>query len=312
MVYSCHSNAELTVRALQSGAHEFLNVPLPPGMMTGAMVRAAARRPESARIDVSLAELLVFFGVKGGVGVTTLASNFAVSLAQESGKRTLLIDLDLPLGDIALNLGLSGKYSTLNALENVTRLDANFLRTLLQPYREGLWVLAAPGQFVNMEVQEKAIDKLIAVAREEFDYVVVDSGSRLNFVETDLFRDAACIFMVTQTGVPELRNANRLVGQFPTEGRPKLHIVINRYTASFHSLDELTVAKALTRPPDWKIPNDYKTVFRTQTAATPLALEDNSISKIIRQMARSICGISEANKGADAGEKKRGIFGRFR
>jgi len=35
-------------------------------------------------------------------GTTTVACNFAVELAQESGRSTLLIDLDLPLGDAAL------------------------------------------------------------------------------------------------------------------------------------------------------------------------------------------------------------------
>jgi Flp pilus assembly CpaE family ATPase len=48
--------------------------------------------------------------------VTTISSNFAVALAQVSGQRTLLIDLGLPLGDAALNLGMIPQYSTTNAL----------------------------------------------------------------------------------------------------------------------------------------------------------------------------------------------------
>jgi Flp pilus assembly CpaE family ATPase len=110
--------------------------------------------------------------------------------------------------------------------------------------------------------------------------------------------------MVTQTGVPELRNANRLVGQFPKEGNPTLQIVINRYTNSFNGVDEATISTALTRPADWKIPNDYVTASRTQSTATPLALANSPISKILRQMAKSACGIQEA-----APEKKRRIFG---
>ena len=304
MVYSEHSGPELTLRCLQAGAHEFLALPLAPGTMAGAMVRASARRPVSSRIKEASGQLLVFFGVKGGVGVTTLASNFALLLGQESGKRTLLIDLDLPLGDIALNLGLSGKYSTIDALQNATRLDSYFLSTLLQTYGDGLSVLAAPGQFVNMIANSKAIDKLIAVARREFDYVVVDSGSRLNFIDTDLYRDAVTIYMVTQTGVPELRNANRLIGQFPTKGRPQLQIVINRFTTSFNGLDDQTIAKALTRPADWKVPNDYITASRTQNTATPLAFKTTPISKVLRQMARSACGMAEIP------EKKRWFFAR--
>jgi pilus assembly protein CpaE len=303
MVYSGLANQGLMLRSLQSGAQEFLNVPLSTGDLSAAMARAAARRPVATRLDENLGELFVFFGVKGGVGVTLLATNFALLVAQESGKKTVLIDLDLPLGDIAVNLDLTGKYSTVDALQNASRLDANFLSRLLQSYR-GLSVLAAPGQFVNVTTNDRAIDKLIAVARREFDYVIVDSGSRLNFVETDLYKDAAAIYMVIQTGIPELRNANRLVGQFPKDGNPKLQIVINRYTNSFRGLDEQTISNALTRPPDWKIPNDYVTAFRTQSTAKPLALENSPISKILREMARSACGLEEATP-----DKKRRIFG---
>jgi hypothetical protein len=85
---------------------------------------------------------------------------------------------------------------------------------------------------------------------------------------------------------------------------------VNRHAASFHSLDEETVAKALTRPVDWKIPNDYGTAVRMQSTANPLAFEKTPISKTILRMARSACGKDTAS-GAE-GEKKRGLFGMFR
>lgn len=306
MVYSAQHNPELVLRSMRSGAREFLNEPLVPGMMVAALVRASARRPGSHPFKGKLGELFVFFGAKGGVGVTLLASNFAISLAQESGKKTLLIDLDLPLGDIALNLGLTGDHSAVDALQNATRLDSKFLSELLRPYSETLSVLAAPGQFVSVDENHNAIDKLIAVARLAFDYVVVDSGSKFNLFSTDLYKKAAKIYLVTQTGVPELRNSNRFVGQFLPDELSKLEIVINRSTSSFHGLDEETVSKALTRPADWRVPNDYETAFHSQNTGTPLALEDASISQVIRQMARSACGMTESPK------KKPRLFGMFK
>jgi MinD-like ATPase involved in chromosome partitioning or flagellar assembly len=59
-------------------------------------------------------------GAKGGAGVTTVACNFAVALAQEPGQKTLLIDLDLPFGDAALNLGVISEFSTIDALQERT------------------------------------------------------------------------------------------------------------------------------------------------------------------------------------------------
>jgi pilus assembly protein CpaE len=250
----------------------------------------------------------VFLGAKGGCGVTTLASRFAASLAHESGEKTLLIDLGLPLGDVAINLGIVAKFSTDNAFQDPSRLDTNFLSTLLTRHATGLFVLAAPGEFPRTEVTVDAVDKLLAVARQSFDYVVVDAGSRLDLKSSALFDISASIYLVTQVGITELRNANRLISQFfATRGR-KLQIVLNRNTSQNILFDEEHITKALTKPAQWRIPNDSASARRVLNSATPLALENSPISNVIRQMARKACGLHEKD------EKKKGFsfFGRAR
>jgi pilus assembly protein CpaE len=291
MVYSAQADAELLVRCMRAGAREFLTLPLAPGAMDEALVRASVRRPAVSLTRKTIGRLLVFLGAKGGAGVTTLASNFAVSLAKESGKSTLLIDLDLPLGDAALGLGITAQYSTVNALQNFNRLDSTFLSTLLTKHSSGLSVLAAPGKFAQAPVSNEAVDKLLAVARQGFDYVVVDAGSRLDLAGTALFDESSTVYLVTQVGIAELRNSNRLVTEFFTGRGPKLEIVINRYNPRSLEVDEEHITKALTRPAQWKIPNDYAAVRETQNTATPLTLGNSPISRTIRQMARSACGL---------------------
>ena len=236
-------------------------------------------------------KLFVFAGAKGGCGVTTIASNFSVALAQESGRRTLLIDLGLPLGDAALNLGMVAEYSTANAFQDSSRLDQNFLNSLLARHSSGLFVLASPGEFAAIPPANDAIDKLMAVARKSFDYVVVDAGSRLDLRNTAVFDESATLYLITQVGVSELRNANRLLSQlFYTRGN-RLQIVLNRFTPVGLLFDEEQITKALTKPAAWKIPDDYATARRTQNTANPVALQDSPISRVIRQMARTACGL---------------------
>ena len=225
-----------------------------------------------------------------------MACNFAVSLAQESKQNTLFIDLDLPLGDAALNLGISSEYSTFNALQNYTRLDTNFLSKLLVKHSSGLAVLGAPGKFVALQTAHEAIDKLLAVARNEFDYIVVDAGTRLDLTATALFDKSSTVYLVTQVSIPELRNSNRLVSEFFKGDGPKLEIVLNRHMPRSMGMDEQHVTKALTKPATWKIPNDYATAKRTQNTATPLSLEDSPISRVIKDMARAICGQPETQE----------------
>ena len=290
MVYSSKPDPDLLVRCMRAGAREFLTPPFVHATMAEALVRAQSRRTVVRAPRKTGGRLLVFLGAKGGAGVTTIACNFAVALAQESGQNTLLIDLDLPLGDAALNLGIVTEYSTVNALQDAGRLDAAFLHKLLIKHSSGVSVLAAPGKFPQFHATNEAIDKLMTVARQEFDNVIVDVGARLDLTDTALFKDAFSIYLVTQAGIPELRNSNRLISQFFTAGSPKLEIVINRYEPRALGVSDETITKALTRPANWKIPNDYAAVRQMQNTATPLALGDSPISRLIRQMATSICG----------------------
>jgi pilus assembly protein CpaE len=289
MVYSGKADPELLVRCMRAGAREFLTPPFAQSTMAEALVRAAARRP-ATRTKKTSGKMFVFLGAKGGAGVTTLACNFAVAAAQDSGQSTLLIDLDLPLGDAALNLGIAAEYSTINALQDYSRLDAALLTKLLTKHSSGVSVLAAPGKFPQFHATNEAIDRLLAVARQGFDNVVVDVGSRLDLTGTALYKDASTIYLVTQAGIPELRNSNRVISQFFTAGGPKLEIVINRYEPRSLGVTEEHITKALTRPAQWKIPNDYSAVRRMQNTATPLALEDSPISRLIHDMARSVTG----------------------
>src|SRR5271165_2385275 len=127
MVFSTISDTELMIRCMRVGAREFLNTPIESGSMAEALVRASARRAPARGTHKAEGRLCVFWGAKGGSGVTTIATNFAIAAAQESGKKVVLIDLDVPLGDAVLNLGLVPMYSTVDALQNYARLDTNFL-----------------------------------------------------------------------------------------------------------------------------------------------------------------------------------------
>ena len=309
MVFSTRTDQELLLRCMRAGAREFLTLPFDAGVMAEALVRASALRSASQPPKKAGGSLLVFLSAKGGSGVTTLACNFAVSLAQESKKRTLLIDLNLPLGDAAINLGIQAEYSTVNALQNYSRLDGNFLSTLLVQHDSGLFVLSAPSELAPTHVSDEAIDKLLEVARQDFDYVVVDAGVRLDLQCTHLFDASATIYLVTQVGIPELRNSNRLIRQLSTEGSPKVEIVINRYDPRKMEISEEDVTTALTRPAQWKIPNNFNVVRRMQNSARPITQEDSPIARAIRQMAKSVCSSTVASEPKP--EKKRGfrLFG---
>ena len=302
MAYSAQANMKAAVHFMRAGIREFLTLPLDTAEITAALERASAHRAAPQLDAKDTGSLFVFLGTKGGCGVTTLAANFALALAQESDRETLLIDLGLPLGDVAINLGMVTEYSVAAALQHPGRVDANFLSSLVVKHSSGLSVLAAPSDFPDKPPSEGAIDKLLKVARDTFDYVVVDVGSRVDLMNSTLFSESATVYLITLVGISELLTANRMVTKFFTTRDENLQIVLNRYKPSDLLFDETQITKALTRPAHWKIPDDYAAARRKRETATPMVMVDSTISQTIRQMAKTAAGLVPEKNG------KKGFF----
>ncbi len=305
MVSSSQTDPSVLMHCMRSGAREFLPQPITIGTLADALSRAAARKPARSASS-GAGKVFVFLGGKGGSGVTTLACNFAVAIVHDCQKTALMIDLDLPLGDAALTLGISPQFSAVDALQNYTRLDTNFLSRLLTNHSSGLAVLPAPGKFPQVEIQSEALERLVTVARASFDYVVIDAGSRFDLSDNTLVEQADTVYLVMQAGIPELRNSHRVISEYFKSGGSNLELVLNRFIPRAGGVDEEHIAKALSRPVQWKIPSDYVAVRRMQNEATPLALEESMISRAIREMARMACGLD-----AEPAKKKKRSFGLF-
>lgn len=306
MVYSVRTDSELLVRCMRAGAREFLTQPIASNTIAEAMVRASVRRPAHRPAKQAEGKLLMFLGAKGGSGVSTLAANFAVALAQESRQRTALLDLNFPLGNTAIDLGLTAPLSAADALMNLDRLDSHFLSTVMIEHSSGLSVLAAPDHYSPLNLRDDSIEKLVSVVRRDFGYVVVDAGAGMGVVGRALLSSATTVYLVLQVSLPELRNANRVISEFFQAETPQLEIVLNRFSTRSVEIDEEAITKALTKPAKWRVPSDYAAVRKAQNTASPIVLEGSPISQAIRQMVRSAPGYPPA---IEAKRKKFSIFG---
>ena len=307
MAYSSHGDPDLLVRCMRAGAREFLTDPISPATLAEAMIRAAARRQEYERRRKVSGKTLVFVGAKGGSGVTTLSANFAIALQKESGREVALVDLNVQLGGIGLALGLTPRFTVLDALRNAHRLDADFVASLLTQHESGVSVLPASDQFVpSAGVNERGLAKLLYILRDQFAYVVVDAGSNFGKSE-DLLADLAdTVFLVSQVDVASLRNTNRLIAHLDRTGESdrKVQVVLNRFDPRRMEIDEERIVKAIGRPLHWKVPNDYASAHRSLNTGVPLARENTALARVLNQIARAACGKNQD----DQKKKKFGLF----
>jgi len=259
-----------------------------PETLLEAFQRASARRPDPGKMP---GKTLTFVPSKGGAGVTTIATNFALALTKESGGRVVVVDLDFERGEVALGLGMTAAFSVLDGMLNPDRLDKEFLSTLLLKHSSGLAVLAAPEQYQVARAAVEGAAKLFRILREEFDYVVVDAATCPGDIQDILFTAPGRIYLVTETSFPALRNAHRLISYLSEKDRGRdLEIVLNRFNSRHGGVDEKSATKALARPVNWKIPNAYEAARAAEDAGVPLAMEDSPITRVLVQMAKSACG----------------------
>lgn len=302
IVYAERADGDLLIQCMRAGVREFLNYPFEPGVLEEAFQRRALHAYLDQDAKKPVGKLFVFLGAKGGSGVTTTACNYALELALGSGPGTVLIDLDLPLGDAALFLGVRSEFSTLNALSQGEELDATYLSKLLSRHPSGLQVLGAPGRYLRIPPPGGAVDRLLVVACSAFENVVVDAGARLDLLDTRLFEMASSIYLVTQVGVAELRNSNRLITECLQDYESKLEVVLNRYSGEVFGIDDKAIESALTRSVQWKIPNDYRAVSRMQNTAEPL--QSSPIRRAFQRMAAAATGAPDPGP-----RRKTGLLG---
>jgi pilus assembly protein CpaE len=305
MACSSRTDADLLMRVMQTGVREFLNAPLSEVSLREALERTRGRRnPRNRRSE---AKVLVFAGTKGGAGVSTIASNFAVALRKESCSKVVIVDLDVQLGDVALSLGVSPPFSVIDALRNPERVDADFLSRLVVNHSSGLDVLSAPEGYAPFRAAEGASEKLQRVLRRNYNYVVVDAGCASGELFDVMLAAADTLYIVVEMRITSLRNARRMMSWVSRIDRgPRVEVILNRFDSREIDIREENAIRALARPADWKIPNDYDGVRNSQNRGVPLALEDSPVAHVLTNMAKAACG-----KPAQIQAKRRKVFGIF-
>ncbi len=267
---------ELILQAMRAGANEFLLWPPAENAVADAIGRLAVRRQSS--VVSRQATTLVFFGAKGGAGTTTLAVNCGVELARLSKRPTAIVDLNPGLGEVALFLGVRSRYSLLDAIDNLQRLDAEFLRELVVKHKSGLEILAGSDHFERPGAADTAgLEEVFRLFARQYEYIVIDAGSQINACSVASFYTADTICFVANPDVPSVRNAQRLLDRIGQLGscRERVRVLLNR-AAEPYPIPPAQIETALGHPIYHTFPSDYRTVSTALNSGVPVALTGNS------------------------------------
>jgi pilus assembly protein CpaE len=300
------ADPEVILQSMRAGANEFFTWPPAEETFHGAIRRTSARR-ETTQGAKPTATTLVFFGAKGGAGTTTVAVNCGVEIARLSKRSTLIVDLKPGLGEVALFLGVRPRYTLLDAIDNLHRLDREFLKELVVKHKSGLEILAGSDLFDRPGAADGgALEELFRLLGRQYEYILVDAGSQINSCAVAALYTADTIFMVANPDVPSVRNAQRLLERVRQLGAcgERVRVLLNR-AAEPYPIPPKQIEAALGHPIHHTFPSDYKTVSTALNSGVPLALTGNSdIAAQFDHFTRQILDPEAGVQAAQPGKRK--------
>ena len=306
---------DLILQAMRAGANEFF--PWTPGArameeaLHSAVRRTATRRDAAHAGTRQPCVTYMFLGAKGGAGATTVAVNCAVEIARLTKRPTVVLDMKPCLGEVALFLGVRPRFTLLDAIENLHRLDKDFLKELTAKHKSGLDILAGSEQFDRPNAQDAgAIEELLRVLTKMYDFIVIDAGNSINALAVSSLYAADTVFLIANPDVPSIRNAQRLVDRVRQlgAGAERVKILLNR-TSDNLLIAPKQIETALGYGIHHSFASDYRTVSTALNSGVPLALANGSeLSTQFSTFARQLLGQQEEVKEAEP-QKRRAFLG---
>lgn len=286
------SGQEFLLRSMRLGSADFLQQPLKRAEFGEAMTRLEQHVERIHRQGRQLGHMFTFIGVKGAVGTTTAAVNFAALCARQ-GKSTVLVDLDMDSGDAACYLGLRHQYSLADVAENLDQLDQAMLEGIMARDPLGFSVLCAPEEIERSRlIEEHHLREIGSFLIERFDAVVVDGSRALDPLLLSCLELSETIFVVLTPEFPAVRNAQHYLGALARAGygHEAVKLVVNRHEkrASLQvSLDQLQ--QTLGAAPFWVLPNRYQEAMQAVHEARPVVIRGNTeLGRSYRDFAKKL------------------------
>jgi pilus assembly protein CpaE len=298
-------------KLLKFGAEEFIPYPLPDGALNDAIDRMRKRVEEAAMVAANIQNnlkatgdrdgvVIPVQGLAGGTGSTTFAVNLAWELANvdagDEALRVCILDLDLQFGSVATYLDLPRREAVFEMLSDTSSMDSESFMQAMLSFQEKLHVLTAPGDLIPLDILDQDdVQKILEMARRNFDYVVVDMPTSVVMWTETVLMASHVYFAMTELDMRSAQNTLRMIRALKGEELPydKLRYVLNR-APGFTDLNGKSRVKRMAESLDIAIevlmPDGGKQVVQSNDHGVPLSdvAVKNPLRKEIQKLAESI------------------------
>ena len=283
----------LLEEALDSDVSDVLLLPQMTENVVFAIRKAgrSSLRPAPSAAPTRRGRIVTVFSPKGGTGKTVTSTNLAAAFAKFEGKRTLLLDLDLQFGDAAIMLGLEPEKTIYDLVVAPGELDSEKLAGYTTRHPSGLDILPAPVRPEDAElVTETKLSRLLEVARESYDVIVVDTSPFFHGPMLATLDRTDELLLVCGLDVPTLKNVRLALQTLELLAFPqnRIRVVLNRANSKV-GMKRSEVEGALEVKVRFEIPSD-RAVPISVNRGTPAVLAESGsdYAKAVRAMAKGL------------------------
>jgi pilus assembly protein CpaE len=283
-----HLEPGLMLEAIRAGVNECIAEPLTLDELSAALARLVGNRPAVRHGDV-----FAVIGAKGGVGATTVAVNLATMLNKFRTASTLLVDMHLTYGDAGVFLGAEPRFTIADAIENLQRLDATFLRALVTQTKSGVSLIPSSDRALGLSVDASQFRQLVEAVATEYPYVVLDVP-RSDFVALEALDHANTIIVVANQELATVRSAGRMAATLERRyGKERISVVITRYDEG-SEIGQHDVERVVGRPVSYVFPNSYAVAVASLNKGRPLVLDNHTkLATAFSSFARTLVNIPQ-------------------
>jgi pilus assembly protein CpaE len=295
-----------------AGIYEYLVKPIDPEALKTVVLEAASG---GAKVEPDANKpVLMVVGTRGGVGASTVAINIAGTLARQ-GKKTILLDLDLQFGSIALTLDIDPGHGLREALDSPERVDSMFLNSSAVKVADNLYVLAAEeGVGEAVGVNSESLTTLLRELQRHFDAIVVDLPRHVASGNWDAISRAHALLIVADLSLVGIRDTTRMLTASKEVVDPaKIKLLISSTGGSYGAkIDRKEFEAALNRKTDYVLPEDAKSVSAANRAGRTVVdvAAGSKLASALRELCLDVIGEAAAEGGIVG--KKKGNFSLFR
>jgi pilus assembly protein CpaE len=219
------------------------------------------------------AQIISLFGLKGGVGRSTVAANLAVALRNAMpDKDVALVDGNLLYGDIGVLMNVKDNKTISDIVRNFSTLDRDLVHDILVTHSSGVKVLLAPpdpqaGERVTAEHMRQILHHLHAMV----DFIIVDTRPSFDEVTMSLLDHSDRILLVLTLELTAIKGAKQYLELCDLLGydSDKIQLVLNRASVAA-GIPVADVGGSLKGDIVAKLPDDPLPVLRAINEGVPI------------------------------------------